>query len=325
MGYFRPLIVIGSFLIVFGHMMLSLCTAYWQVLLAQAFCVGIGTGFLFIPSVAILSTYFTTRLALATGVAASGSSLGGVIYPIILHRLVPQIGFPWATRTIGFIALATLLLPNFCMKMRVLPASRRKLIDTTAFKSLPFMLFCLGSILAFAGLFMPFFFMQTFAIVKDITTEDLAFYLLSVLNAASVFGRIIPNFIADKIGPMNVIVPCAIISGVLIFCLIAVHNLGGIVVIALFFGFFSGSLVSLPPTVVVSLTPDRRFIGTRLGMAFAFVAIGVLIGSPIGGVILREKGYTPLWVFGGALCTSGGLLMLLARVAHKGVKPMIKA
>jgi MFS family permease len=255
MGYFRSLIVSGSFLVVFGHMMLSLCTVYWQVLLAQAFCIGIGMGLLFIPSVAILSTYFTTHLALATGIAASGSSLGGVLYPIILHRLLPQVGYPWAVRSIGFIALATLLLPNFCMKVRVLPATRRKMIDTTAFKSLPFMLFCFGVLITFIGLYQPFFFIQTFAIQKHITTTDFGFYLLSILNATSIFGRIVPNYVADKIGAMNIIGPCAIMSGVLIFCLVSVHNLGGIVIIALLFGFFSGKSTS--PNITPTLTIYR--------------------------------------------------------------------
>jgi MFS family permease len=77
-GYFRSLILVGSFLIVFGHMMLSLCTTFWQVLLSQAFCVGCGLGCLFTPSVAILSTYFNTKIATAVGLAASGSSLGGM-------------------------------------------------------------------------------------------------------------------------------------------------------------------------------------------------------------------------------------------------------
>ena len=75
-GYFHELLICGSFLVVFGHMMLSLCTVYYQALLAQAICIGIGTGMLFVPSVAILSTYFNTKLAFAMGVAASGSSLG---------------------------------------------------------------------------------------------------------------------------------------------------------------------------------------------------------------------------------------------------------
>ena len=75
-GYFRVLITVGSFLVVFGHMMLSLCTEYYQIFLAQAVCIGLGAGCLFIPSVAILSQYWSTKLATATGLAAAGSSLG---------------------------------------------------------------------------------------------------------------------------------------------------------------------------------------------------------------------------------------------------------
>lgn len=75
-GYFRTLLLVGSFLTVFGMMMTSISTTYWQVILAQAVCVGLGNGFLFVPSIAIVSTYFTTKLAFATGIATSGSSLG---------------------------------------------------------------------------------------------------------------------------------------------------------------------------------------------------------------------------------------------------------
>lgn len=132
--------------------MLSLCTEYYQVILAQAVCIGIGAGCLFVPSVAIISTYFNnTRIALAMGIAASGSSLGGVIYPIVFYRLQPTIGFAWATRVIGFIMLATLLFPNLVMKVRVLPAKRRALLDLSAFKELPYVLTVMGLFVGFMG------------------------------------------------------------------------------------------------------------------------------------------------------------------------------
>lgn len=75
-GYFQALVWIGSFFVVFGIMMTSLCTQYWEFMLAQGICVGLGSGFLFIPSVAILPQYFSTKKAFALGIAASGSSLG---------------------------------------------------------------------------------------------------------------------------------------------------------------------------------------------------------------------------------------------------------
>lgn len=85
-GYFRILLCSGSFLIVFGQMMTSLCHEYYQALLAQGFCIGIGVGLIFIPGVALLSTYFSSNLALANGVAAAGSGLGQLLslrYPAL--------------------------------------------------------------------------------------------------------------------------------------------------------------------------------------------------------------------------------------------------
>ena len=43
-GYFYALVWTGSFLIVFGIMMTSLCTQYWQVMLSQGICLGLGSG-----------------------------------------------------------------------------------------------------------------------------------------------------------------------------------------------------------------------------------------------------------------------------------------
>lgn len=85
-GYLRTLLSVGSFGIVFGLMMLSLCKTYWQVVLTQGFCVGIGAGCLFVPCVSILPAYFSTRLGLAVGLSAAGSSLGGIIYPVVLYQ-----------------------------------------------------------------------------------------------------------------------------------------------------------------------------------------------------------------------------------------------
>lgn len=79
-GYLRALLIVGSFSIVFGHMMLSLCHTFWQVLLAQGFVIGLGSGCLFVPSVAILPPYFKTKLGLVLGLATSGSSMGGVLH-----------------------------------------------------------------------------------------------------------------------------------------------------------------------------------------------------------------------------------------------------
>ncbi|EQL38268.1 hypothetical protein BDFG_00635 [Blastomyces dermatitidis ATCC 26199] len=115
-GYLRSLLGIGSLLTVLGIFMTSLCNEYWQVFLAQAITMGLGFGYLYVPTPTIVSQYFHTSTTLAMGASSAGGALGGVIYLIIFTRLQPRIGFAWATRVLGYIVLATQLLPLILMK-----------------------------------------------------------------------------------------------------------------------------------------------------------------------------------------------------------------
>ncbi|KAL2812316.1 major facilitator superfamily domain-containing protein [Aspergillus granulosus] len=327
-GYLRALLVTGSFGIVFGTMMLSLCTEYWQVLLAQGFVVGIGAGCLFVPCVSLLPTYFSTKLGAALGLAVSGSSLGGVIYPIVLNRLLQPLGFGWSVRIIGFIALGTLLLPVAIMKQRVKPPKARALIDWSAFTDIPYMAFVLGGFVAFMGMFTLFFYISYVGTARGLTSNDMAFYLVPILNAASCFGRTIPNAMADKFGPFNLITPCCAMVGVLILCLVAVTNQAGLIVVTILSGFFSGALIGLPPLCFVALTKDKSKIGTRIGMGFGMMAFGVLAGGPGAGDILGNGGtmnWTGLWVFGGVSTLVAAGIFLVLRVAKFGFRFTVKA
>ncbi len=154
-GYFRYLITTGAVLIPLGFMMTSLSHKYWQTMLAQAICIGLGNGCIFVPSVAILPQYFSTRKALANGLAASGSSIGGVIYPIVFRQLQQRIGFAWATRVLGFISLVTIWFSVFVMKPRIKPKGKRKLWDWSALKEIPYLLFCFGMFFGFIGFYGP--------------------------------------------------------------------------------------------------------------------------------------------------------------------------
>jgi predicted MFS family arabinose efflux permease len=226
---------------------------------------------------------------------------------------------------LGFIILATMVVPCVCMRVRVLPAKSRSLLDLKAFCIPAYSLQVVGFFCGFMGLYMPFFYAQVYALERHLTNENLAFYLLAIMNSTSVFGRIIPNIFADRFGPFNVVIPCCLISGVLCVSFVAVTNSPGICVLMAFYGFFSGSFVSLPPTIIVRLSQDRRDkIGTRLGQSFAVVALGVLIGTPIGGAILDHSGFNALWTFGGCMLFGSAALLLAARIAFGGFGLRVK-
>ena len=75
-GLLQPLLLVGSFLTVFGMMMTSICKQYWEFMLAQGVCMGLGMTCLFVPSIALIPTYFVKKRGLAAGISATGSSIG---------------------------------------------------------------------------------------------------------------------------------------------------------------------------------------------------------------------------------------------------------
>jgi len=101
-GFVRHLMVLGSIMVVFGQMMLSLSTSYYQVMLSQGFCIGIGAGLIYVPAIAMVNTQFTTKRALAMGIVTSGASLGeccaeSIIKLIIsVNRLMQALDNRWS-------------------------------------------------------------------------------------------------------------------------------------------------------------------------------------------------------------------------------------
>ena len=211
--------------------------------------------------------------------------------------------------------LATLALSITVMKVRIQPSKTRSLLDRAAFTEPPFTLFSLGEFFGFMGLYIPFFYITTFATANGVTNPTLAFYLLIILNASSIFGRIIPNFLADKTGPLNMLIPCSAISALLAFIWLGIKTEAGIIIFAILYGFFSGTFVSLPPTTVVSLSPSMGVVGTRMGMSFTFAGFGLLVGNPVAGAILGRGDWKGLQAFCGATVVLALVCMIAARLA----------
>lgn len=190
---------------------------------------------------------------------------------------------------------------------------RRPIFDASMIHNLPYCLFTLGGILAFMGLYEPFFYVQTYAASIHVRPE-LAFYTLVIINAGSAFGRIIPNFFAHKIGSINTAILVVCTCGILNFCWIAVRSQGSLIAFCVLYGFFSGTFVSINGQAINSTCDKPDLRGTHLGMSLSFGAFGVLIGSPLAGVLLQHGGWVGPQTFSGAACIAAVISMVSARV-----------
>lgn len=175
-------------------MMVSLSREYYQIFLAQSIASSLGSSAIFNSCIACLSSWFRRRSALAYGIMVSGSSLGGVVLPIMMERMIPVQGFPWTIRIIAFMFLGMLIISCLTVKSRLPPRPRpfvfREYIDSL--RDVPMIITVIGLFLFMWGMFLPFNYVILQARAAGVS-ESLVHYLLPILNAVRYVNAIISN------------------------------------------------------------------------------------------------------------------------------------
>lgn len=228
--------------------------------------------------------------------------------------LVPQIGFPWTVRAIAFVAWGLYIVSYavlFVGGQQPRPKTRRPFFDPSALKDLPFMLLCIASVCSATAYYIPSLYLPLVTAERNPSARaDFGFDLLAILNGASVVGRLLAGFAAALWGPTETISVCLVLGSVLLFAWSAVDNIAGTIAWSVFWGMISGVLVALPGAFVPLFCPSLAVVGTRSGMYWVFVGLGMLIGSPIGGAIHEgdESGSWQLQVFAGIFMMAAAAL-----------------
>jgi len=175
-----------------------------------------------------------------------------------------------------------------------------------------------SAFMATLGLYFPLFYLQVYAINQGIN-QSLAFDLFAILNAAGTIGRIIPNFFADRLGPLNVYITVLFVMGASIAAIAGVHTSASLIVVSLLYGFTSGAFPALIGPVLATTAKDVSEIGLRLGMGFFNSGFAVLIGTPISGALLTSDFHwsRPI-IFSSVAVFVGAFLAVTARqiVSH---------
>ncbi|KAF7536593.1 hypothetical protein G7054_g4394 [Neopestalotiopsis clavispora] len=320
-GFFRPILLLGTVLIALGIFTTSVGTQYWHFILSQGICMGLGNGCLFCPAISVVSTYFEKKRSLAIGITAAGSVTGGLVFPAMARQLLPSIGFGWTIRAIGFVQVGTLVITNCFMKSRLPPRRTGSIVEWGAFKEPEYVCFALGMFFNFWAVYFGFYYIASFsrtAIHPTLSYTD-SLNLLLLMNGIGLIGRLLPNHFADTVGPLNIMIPTCLVTGIALLSWIAVHTPGQLYAWTVFYGVAAGGIQSLFPAGLSSLTTDLRKRGTRMGMTFTIVSFAVLTGNPIAGAIITAEGggYVGAQVFTGVSILVGMALIFLARVSRQ--------
>lgn len=268
--------------------------------------------------------FFKERRGFATGVASTAGSLGGVIFPLMLQSLFDRVGWAWAIRILCFICLALTIVANFLIRSRLPPLEFASVHpDIKIFKNRAFLLTTIAVFLLEFALFIPLTYISSYALSQGFS-EPFSFQILTVLNAGSVFGRILPGYWADRMGPFNANILSVILSiiSILAVWLPAGKTTPGLVIFAILFGFASGSNISLIPVAIGRLCRTQEY-GRYYATCYTIVSLACLIGIPIAGKILLACGgdYWGLIVFSGLVYAASLVMFAAAKVQAVGWNP----
>ncbi|KAL9094073.1 MAG: hypothetical protein Q9165_003743 [Trypethelium subeluteriae] len=328
----RLLVLAGSALIVASMLLLGLCTAFWHFLVVFGVLGGAGTSLIFTPAFASIGHFFLRKRGAATGLAAAGGSLGGVIFPLMLQRLFPRVGFAWATRILGFIFLATCAVANLLIRSRLPPEPGSSVLpDLRIFRHTAFALTSAGIFFVEWGLFLPITYLTSFGQESGAMSDAFAYQIMSVFNAASCFGRWVSGWLSDSIGRYNSMLMMLLLCGgsALIMWLpgtvLAISSPGNsaitplTIVFSIIFGFASGSGISLAPVCVGQQCVTEEY-GRYFATCYTVVSFSTLTGIPIGGALIRAcKGsYWGVAAFTGASYAASFLCFAWARALNVG-------
>ncbi len=165
--------------------MASISTEYYQILLSQGVCSAIGVSLIFQPANSVIPNWFDKKRGAAYGIVTSGSSVGGVVFPIMIQRLIPLVGYGWAMRAAALLILVLLLIAILTIRTRLPPAPHimgpGALVQP--FKDVDMMLLTVGFAALTFGIFIPVNFLVVEAVEAGGVSPALAQYLIAIFNA----------------------------------------------------------------------------------------------------------------------------------------------
>ncbi|KAI8403621.1 hypothetical protein FOFC_17063 [Fusarium oxysporum] len=316
---------VGAVLYVAMFLLMAECRNYWHFMLCLGVFGSIGAAMTMVVAIAIVGKLFVRKRGLAMGITLAGSSIGAVIFPIILRSTYPNLGWQWSMRIMAFISAGLLLPAILCFtafnkiyksSTNGQPSPKSSTLNFTAFQSPAF---CFVT----AGIFMfEFVIFSISGLLPSISTRvgftaENGYTLLSIVGAASTFGRIIPGVIGDKYGHFNVLLATLVFTVIFMGALLVpfgTRSATALYAWSAIWGFGSGSFLSITPVCMGKTCEAKDY-----GMMNFVTAFALLIALPTSGAMLENMGpqalaglFTGMTAVGGA-CYFAARALLIGR------------
>lgn len=184
---------------------------------------------------------------MAFGICTFASSLAGVVFPLMVSRLVGDIGFPWTMRAIAFTLLGVCAIGTATVEARVPPIRPPVAQDALKgfFGNKMLMVAVAGTFISWTGYWVPYNYIGANGLAKGLSF-NLSSDLIVVMNAASCPGKLVFPSLAKKFGVLNILLIDTTIIVLLVFAnWIPAESHASIIVFSALYEFFSGGPLPL--------------------------------------------------------------------------------
>ncbi|KAK5113705.1 hypothetical protein LTR62_003332 [Meristemomyces frigidus] len=195
---------IGIALQTTGYISAGFATRLWQLYLTHGVLVGVGIGFIYIPSLPILSQWFEARRSLANGLSSSGSGFGGALLAWVTGAIIDALGLRWALCITGVVTFALTTIATAVLRDRNRYIKPPQLaLDLTLLARYDVLLLLAWSFISMLGYIVLLFSLSDFALSIGLLSQR-ATDVVGLLNIGTAIGRPLIGILSDKSSRLHV-------------------------------------------------------------------------------------------------------------------------
>jgi MFS family permease len=282
----------------------------WIGYITYGIGVGVGAACAYVPTLAIIGSWFVRHRSTALGISAAGTGCGTLLMPPLTASLIARGGWRVTDMVIG--AASALLLAGCAAVVRPppnVPAAAALHSLRRVVCSYSFIMLYVSWVLATTALFVPFVYLPAFA-TRAGASEMAASALLSLIGGMSILGRAGLGTLCDRIGIARLFRISVLLMALSYLLWLTLPSYGWLVVFAAVLGLGYGVRIALMPGVLIECFGLQN-LGTILGVFFTASGVAAVLGPLLAGWIVDHSGSYE-WAIGFALLMGSlGFLAIL--------------
>ena len=284
----QRIITAGAVIMGAGLTLTAAAPRMWIGYLAYGVGAGVGASCAYVPTLALVGGWFTSRRTTALGLAAAGTGCGTLLMPPLAALLIQAHGWRTTYALFGAGSFVLLLLcASFARPSPLVPAGHTTSLRSVVW-SRPFALLYASWVLATTGLVTSMVFLPPFALAIG-ASPVAASALISIIGGMSVLGRGGIGFISQKVGSVRLYKLSVLVMAASYLLWLPFTGYGWLVAFAATLGFGYGLRIALTPVVLIEFFGFKN-LGAVLGAFFTASSISALCGPLVAALIIDQTG-----------------------------------